>query len=90
MANNRMCLVHDESGQRVYLASHLAGDWRVQSPDTLVQRLADAFRAEQSGWGSTGWHLEFEHHSKHDDPLKRSSTETWEDADGRWHTGDRP
>ena len=91
MSNNRMYLVHDETGQRVLLAKHLGEEWKV-FPGGLIERLQSAFSVEgaESGWPSTGWHLEFEHHSKVDDPLKSSTCETWQDVTGRWHRGTRP
>ncbi len=99
MANNRMYLVHEVSGQRVCLAKHYADAWRPfdewNNPNIplLAERLRLAFEAEAadgSSIGSTGWRIEYEHHSKHDDPLMPSTTETWQDADGKWHLGDRP
>lgn len=91
MANNRMVLVHEASGQRVLLAKHFGDRWKIWD-DELANRLTDAFKAEAAngGWPSTGWHLEFEHHSKDDDPLMPNTTETWQDADGKWHLGNRP
>lgn len=83
MANNRMFLVHDESGQRVMLATHFAGPWKVWIEEQLVPALTKAFLAEAEG--STSWHIEYEHHGKHDDPLMPSTTETWQGADGAWH-----
>jgi hypothetical protein len=97
MANNRMFLVHDATGRKVHIASHLANEWTVRSPDTLVERLDAAFLAEAGdveagryGIGGTGWHVEYEHHSLHDEPLAMSTTETYQTADGKWHTGTRP
>jgi len=81
MANNRMWLVHDESGQRVHLASHFGGAWKTWTDD-IEGRLNAAWKAQaDSGsdctpWGSTGWHLEFECHSvEHDDPIKPNTVE---------------
>jgi len=72
-----MWLVHDASGQRVHLASHFGGPWKLWKLfDGLEERLAAAWANQSSGehedttpWGSTGWHLEFEHRSEHDDSL---------------------
>lgn len=89
MANNTMWLVHDESGQRVAIARHHACQWNPY-PGAL-ESLAEAFQAEAgSGIGSTGWHVEYSSHSKEDDPLQQSTTTSWQDADGEWHTGNRP
>lgn len=93
MANNRMFLVHDATGQRVHIASHFAAAWQVWIYDTLCDRLNDAFALEAgdgSSEGSTSWHIEYEHHSKHSDPLMPSTTETYQDDDGQWHPGCRP
>lgn len=93
MANNRMFLVHDATGQRVHIASHFAVAWQVWAADTLCDRLNDAFALEAedgSSIGSTSWHIEYEHHSKHDDPLMPSTTETYQGDDDQWHPGCRP
>lgn len=80
MANNRMYLVHEASGQRVLIAKHYTGAWDVF--DDLPDRLHRAFVEQASGlhectpWGSTGWHVEYEDHNpKHDDPLKPSTVQ---------------
>lgn len=90
MANNRMFLVHDATGQKVHIASHFAGPWKVWITETLVDRLNAAFQAEAVGFGGTGWRIEYEHHSMHDEPLVMSTSETYQSADKKWHTGTRP
>lgn len=90
MANNRMWLVHDASGQKVHIASHFAGAWKVWIAETLVERLNAAFAAECNGFGGTGWHVEYEHHSLRDEPLAPSTTETYQTTDGTWHVTPRP
>lgn len=95
MANNRMYLVHEASRQRVLIAKHFGQAWCAWSDgtvDDLVGRLRDVFEAQfqSTGWPSAGWHLEFEHHSKHDDPLQPSSSETYQSHDGKWHEGNSP
>lgn len=86
MANNRMWLVHDKSGQRVLLAKHFSREWKPYPYEAceggLEGQLEEAFKAQASGahedttpWGSTGWRLEFEHHSEHDDPLQPNTVE---------------
>lgn len=90
MANNRMFLVHDETGQKVCIARHFAGEWVVF--DGIKEYLTTAFEAEAraNGIGSTGWHLEFSNHTMHDDPLKSTATTCWQDERGEWHDGNRP
>lgn len=81
MANNRMWLVHDASGQRVHLASHFGGPWKLWTGG-LEERLTAAWTNQSSGehedttpWGSVGWHLEFEQVSELDDPLVPNTVE---------------
>ncbi len=62
MANNRMILVNTATGQRVFVASHLATKWRALSG--IEGKLDDAFAAElaefPAAWGSTAWRVEYE------------------------------
>lgn len=76
MANNRMWLVHDESGKRVHIASHFGSAWKVWTPEALVECLNAAFTDEACGFGGTGWHVEYEHHDpRYDEPLAMSTVE---------------
>ena len=63
MANNRMWLVHAETGKRVLLAKSFGSVWYPwippSEPSGLPGALAEAFAAV--GTCDTGWHLEFEH-----------------------------
>src|ERR1700748_787439 len=92
MANNRMFLVHDETGQRIAIARHYGHGWAAYDGAVIDKRLDEALQAEVkvTGFPSTGWHIEFSNHTEHDDPLKPSTTTCWQGSDGRGHDGDRP
>jgi len=86
MANNRLYLVHEASGQRVLIAKHFGESWQVYDDASLANRLNQAFRVEaDSGVGSTGWHIEYERLGQQDDPLRPSTSETYQSEDGKWH-----
>jgi hypothetical protein len=69
MANNRMYLVNDATGQRVLLAKRMIGPWYFPANNigdpSWSDKLDAAFDAEinehGAPWGSTSWRIEYEH-----------------------------